>query len=253
MTDRVTAQRMSRFFTAIGVLMVLMGVLDLGLQGLGISLWRIIGFEPWWLIGRYTFAFEIAYGLLTIFIANYLRKPRERPVAIVDLSDAHIAADPYFAARPDPPPPLKVELRRIAKAVLWGGLIAAGFLLVFLQFVPDMDAVLFPRAEVPVPPQTRKLLVVGAALAVFLPMVFGVFALRIRDSLSVTGMLAGWLVTSILLSAAVLGTPRFGHTLYGERFMSNLHRELGYPEGLPPDWSMEKAVVFRLRRAERSR
>ncbi|MEM6593946.1 MAG: hypothetical protein AAF672_04085 [Pseudomonadota bacterium] len=242
---------MSTCFKAIGVMMILFGALDFGLQALGISIFKIIGITPWWMIGRYTFAFAMAYGVLTFFVAGYLKRQRDPDVTIVDMSDPFITADAHYVTKAQPEHGMSWELGTALKALLWGGGIALAFLLLFVKFVPGMEALLFPLSSEPLTAQMRRTLVTGAVLAVFLPSVFGFFALRLRDAVSVTAMVAGWLVTSILFGVAVIEHPDLGQTVYGERFMAGLYRELGHEGGLPPGWSLERAVIFRLERAER--
>ncbi|MCY4335936.1 MAG: hypothetical protein OXC60_14860 [Litoreibacter sp.] len=244
---------MSTFFKAIGVLMILLGALDFGLQTLGISLWRVAGFEPWRVIGNKTYAFAIGYGALTIFVANYLKRKREAPTTIVDLSDPFIGADAHYVTRPAEETSWKVELSTVLRATAWGTLVAAIVLILVVRLVPGMDAALFPETGDGMSPQTRRALVTGGVIATALPLLFGVFVLRLRDGVSVTAMVAGWLVTAAMISAAVLQSPPVGQALYGAQFMSSLHRELGYPEGLPEDWSAEKALVLRLKQMQRAR
>ncbi|MEM7469827.1 MAG: hypothetical protein AAF340_00635 [Pseudomonadota bacterium] len=244
---------MSSLFKALGVVMILIGVLDLGLQSLGISLWRIAGIEPWRIIGNRTYAFAIGYGALTIFVANYLKRKRDKPVTIVDLSDPFIGADAHYVTRPVENISLQVELAAVARATLWGALVAGLALVALFRFAPGMEAVLFPLSESTISNQTRRALVTGAVLAVVLPLLFGMFVLRMRDGVSVTAMVAGWMVTALLLGAAMLETPLIGKALYGQEFMASLHRQLGHPEGLPPEWSAEKALVARLKQMQRAR
>ena len=239
---------MSKFFKVLGLLVLLFGLLDLGLLSYRISLWRVIGVEPWWLIGNYTFAVEIIYGALTIFVANYLKAPPRKMLAVVDLSDPFIASDPHFVTVDVPQVSLRTELYSIAKGLIWGGLIAAAFLLVFLRNVPGIDALLFGGADA-LAPNEQRLLTVGAVLAVVLPMVVGILFLRLRDGLGMTAMVAGWAVTGTLLIVTFLEVPRLGHAIYGPAFMAQVYRELGYPGGLPAEWSIEEELIARLQRA----
>lgn len=242
---------MSKFFKILGLMVLLFGLLDFGLLSYRVSLWRVLGFQPWWLIGNYTFAFEILYGALTIFVANYLRAPVRKVLNVIDLSDPLIGADPHYVSIAPPPVPLRTELYDVAKGLLWGVLIGAAFLFLFVRYAPGIEGLLFSGkgGQPVIPASEKRVLLVAAVLAVVLPMVFGILVLRLREWLGMTAMVAGWAVTCALLIVAVLETPRLGHAVYGRSFMEQVYRELGHPGGLPSEWSVEEELIARLQRA----
>jgi hypothetical protein len=242
---------MSNFFKIVGLLIVLFGLVDMGLLAHGISLHRILGISTPRMIGPFSYMFEIGYGALTMVVANYLRRPREKNLQIIDLSDPFIGGETRYAAVEKQPATFKVELQDITLAFLWGSVVVAIYMVVFVRYAPSGDALLF--ASETLEPQTRKALVMGSILAVMLPLLYGIFGMKLRESLSVTAMLSGAAITALMLGVAVYSSPKLGYGLYGGAFMQQAYTAIGHPDGLPDDWSVEGELMARLRLAGRMR
>ncbi|MEM9582792.1 MAG: hypothetical protein AAGA08_06725 [Pseudomonadota bacterium] len=242
---------MTTFFKTVGLLVIAFGLLDLGLQSYGISIHRILGIEVPRFIGRNSYLFEISYGALTMFVAQYLARRPQKKVEVIDLSDPFIMADAHYM-RPEPPAPsFRVELRDILRAFAWGSLVILAFLLIFIRFVPGVSTALFDPAALA--PQTHKLLVVACVLTVLIPLLYGIFGLKLRHSLSVTAMLSGVAITGLMLTVSAASNPKLATTLYGPAIMAQAYAAIGHEDGLPDGWSLEGEIISRLEAASRSR
>jgi len=239
----------SNAFKILGLLIVLFGFLDMGLLMHRISIHRILDIEVPRFIGPFSYMFEIAYGGLTMFIANYLKTPERKNLSVIDLSDPFIGGETRYAVAETPAPPFKIELRNIAFAYLWGSTVILLYMILSVKLIPAAETLLFSPDSLP--PQTRKLLVVGSVLVVLLPLIFAITVLRLREGLTVTAMICGTLISGLLLGAGVMSNAKLGHRLYGDDFMREAYTALGHPNGLPDDWSIEQEIINRLEAAGR--
>ena len=241
---------MSNAFKVLGFLILAFGILDMGLLMYNISIHRILGIDVPRFIGPRSYLFEIGYGALTMFVANYLKRPVQKKVDVVDLSDPFICADAHFIPVEPPAPAFKIELRDVAFAFLWGSVVVLLFMVVFVRFVPGLDAMLFDAASLA--PKTHKLLVIGSVFMVLLPLLYGIFGMKLRQPLYVVAMMSGAAISALMLCVTTLSNQSFATAIYGPAFMVKAYTALGHADGLPENWSIEREIIARLEAASRA-